>query len=134
MNNFKTEFFFGFLSAVVAWITSFYEPILGFIVFIGFLVTADMYTGIKAARKRKELISSRGLSRSVEKITLYIIVITASQGMTLVFDLPFQVAWFAAFYVAITEFKSLLENTKAITGVDLWQEMKSRLTSFKPKE
>jgi hypothetical protein len=111
-------------TTLVGSVLSFISPIMPFIYLVVALIFADLYSGIRRARFEKKAITSRGLSRTVEKMLLYFSVILISEGMLIVFNLPFPLTYVAALAISLSEFKSLLENTSAITGVSLWSKIK----------
>lgn len=127
----QSEWWLGYLSALAGWLTSFVLPIAPFLAFTVFLVLCDLFTGTKAARVRNEKINSRGLRRTVEKILLYFIAILASEGMRLVFMEPIPVSYVTAFAIAITEFKSNIENIETVTGANVWSYLKDRIKPLK---
>jgi phage-related holin len=117
-----------------AWAMGFIMPISSFLVFTVALVVMDFMTGVQAARHRGEKLRSRGFMRSVQKITLYFAAIMLARGMDTVFFSPkgmfFDLTWLVAILIAITEFKSNLENISAVTGVGFWRVISERLPSF----
>jgi Na+/alanine symporter len=117
------------LVALVSWLLSFIMPVMPFLVFTTILVFADLHTGIKAAEFRKEEIRSHGLRRTISKIVLYFIAILLSEGMKMVFHFPSwaDVSFLIAGLIAVTEFKSNLENISEYTQKDYWGEIARRL-------
>lgn len=113
------EFWQGYVTAAAAWLVSFMSPLWPFLIFTVCLVVADFYTGVRAAMKRGDKITSRGFFRLVEKILMYYIAILASEGMHHVFGLPSQLSYVTAFAIALTEFKSNIENIETVTGVSV---------------
>jgi phage-related holin len=117
-----------------AWAMGFIMPISSFLVFTVALVVMDFMTGVQAARHRGEKLRSRGFMRSVQKITLYFAAIMLARGMDTVFFSPkgmfFDLTWLVAILIAITEFKSNLENISAVTGVGFWRVISERLPTF----
>jgi phage-related holin len=109
------------LWSAVLWVYSLLVPLGAFLIITVWLVVADMVTGIAAAKYRKEPITSRGLRRTIIKMLLYTAAIISAQGMQLVFfnpaGLDAHLAFVVAGLVALTEFKSLLENVEAVTNV-----------------
>jgi hypothetical protein len=85
---------------------------------------ADLYSGVRRAKFEKKVITSRGLSRTIEKMVLYFSVILMSEGLRKVFNLPIPVTYISSLTICLSEFKSLIENTAAITGVDLYKKLK----------
>lgn len=126
----NSEWWIGYFSAVMGWVTSFVLPISHFLIFTVFLVICDLITGTKAAVHREEKINSKGLRRTVEKILLYFIAILASEGMRYVFIPSVQLAYVAAFAIALTEFKSNIENIETVTGVNIWGYIKNKIKPF----
>jgi uncharacterized membrane protein len=98
---------------------SFFLPIKHFLIFTIFVVFADTVTGILAAKKRKEPITSKGLYRTSQKILTYFCGIMIFHGASITFGLPFQIVYSVSFLISFTELYSVSENIKSITGVNL---------------
>jgi len=95
-------------------------PIKPMLIACVFLIIADMITGIFAAYKRKEKISSAEMRRSVTKLVVYQIAIIAAfvlEKYMLGGILP--VAKIVAGVIGMVEMKSILENVSAIAGQDI---------------
>jgi len=118
-------------AGLVAWLVSFIMPVSHFLLFVTALVVADLITGIVAARKRSEKIRSDRMRGTVTKVAMYFIAILAARGMDVVFLIPknlhLDLTWFIAAFIAVTEFKSVLENVEESTGVDLWTAVGRKL-------
>ena len=100
-------------------IASFIIPIKSFLIFTVFVVFADTVTGIMAAKKRGEEITSKGLYRTSQKCLVYLCGIMIFEGARLTFQLPFNITYMVAFTIATTELFSIAENIKSITGVNI---------------
>jgi uncharacterized membrane protein len=100
-------------------IASFFIPIKGFLLFTVFVVFADTVTGIMAARKRGEAITSKGLYRTSQKVVVYFVGIMIFEGAKNTFSLPLNITYMVAFTIATTELYSIAENIKSITGVNI---------------
>jgi uncharacterized membrane protein len=100
-------------------IFSFFVPIKGFLIFVIAVTFADMVTGIKAARKEKQKISSKGMYRTMEKIVTYFVGIMIFELAKITFSLPVPITYMVAFLIATVELYSISENIKRITGVNL---------------
>ena len=100
-------------------IASFIIPIKSFLLFTVFVVFADTVTGIMAAKKRGEEITSKGLYRTTEKIVVYFVSILIFEGAKNTFSIPFPITYMVASMIAGTELFSIAENVKRITGVNL---------------
>lgn len=115
------------LALVGGIIVAFLIPLIPFLGMVFVLVFVDLLTGIRAARKRKEDITSGGMKRTIEKITLYFAAIMLSEGMSQVFFAGAPITYVVATYIALTEFKSNIENISTVTGIDLWKKIVSKI-------
>lgn len=114
-----------YLSLLLGWTASLMMPVAPFIGLMGFLVFVDMFSGVKAARKRGEKIRSRGFQRTVEKILLYFFTILSVYGTQVIFKIDFiPLVYVAALAICLTELKSILENVKSVTGVNIFDKIK----------
>jgi uncharacterized membrane protein len=100
-------------------IFSFFLPIKHFLIFTIFVVFADTVTGIMAARKRGEPITSKGLYRTSQKVVVYFVGIMIFEGARNTFSLPVNITYMVAFTIATTELYSISENIKSMTGVNI---------------
>jgi uncharacterized membrane protein len=98
---------------------SFFLPIKHFLTFTIFVVFADTVTGIMAARKRGEPITSKGLYRTSQKVVVYFVGIMIFEGAKNTFSLPLNITYMVAFTIATTELYSISENIKSMTGVNI---------------
>lgn len=98
-------------------------PLLPFLGMVCALVATDFFTGVRAAKKRGEKITSGGMKRTVEKTVLYFAAIILSEGMVQVFFPGVPLTYVVSTYIALTEFKSNIENISSATGVDLWKRI-----------
>jgi uncharacterized membrane protein len=98
---------------------SFFLPIKHFLIFTIFVVFADTVTGIMAARKRGEPITSKGLYRTSQKVVTYFCGIMIFHGAGITFGLPSQITYSVSFIIAATELFSISENIKSITGTNI---------------
>ena len=106
-------------SLCCGFVASFFIPIKGFLLFTVAVVFADTITGIKAARKEGQKISSKGLYRTTEKIVVYFVAILIFEGAKNTFSIPFPITYMVAMIISCTELFSIAENVKRITGVEL---------------
>jgi uncharacterized membrane protein len=98
---------------------SFFLPIKHFLIFTIFVVFADTVTGILAAKKRGEPITSKGLYRTSQKVVTYFCGIMIFHGASITFGLPSQITYSVSFIIAATELFSISENIKSITGTNI---------------
>lgn len=105
-------------------------PIKPMIIACIFLIITDMITGIFAAFKRKERISSAEMRRSVTKLVVYQIAIIAAfvlERYMLGGLLP--VSKIVTGVIGMVEFKSILENVSTIAGEDILSMVINKLGS-----
>jgi len=106
------------------------------------LVILDTASGILAAKKRNEKISSHGMRRMLVKLFEYFVVIfgaiilsnvaAASSGY-----ISTGLSWlaeFVVFWISVTEFKSIVENLGPDGLFDAIKERLSGLFNTKPNE
>jgi phage-related holin len=109
----------GVITVFTEMVIPFVTPISGYILFMIMAVLADTITGIIAAIKMKQKITSRGIWRTIEKIVIAGIAIMLAQGFQVLYlpDVPLTKGVSAI--IAFAELKSNMENYYKITGVDL---------------
>jgi hypothetical protein len=106
-------------SLCCGFVASFFIPIQGFLLFTVAVVFADTITGIKAAKKEGQRISSKGLYRTTEKIVVYFTSILIFELAKNTFSIPFPITYMVAMMISATELFSVAENVQRITGVNL---------------
>lgn len=109
-------------------ILGYFEPTSKYLLITIVLVAIDVITGIAAAKKNREVISSKRMKRKITDIVWYSLAILLSYHFEDVFfsgnilkHLPLTFA--ISFYIAFVELKSNLENISTITGNDLWKNV-----------
>ena len=126
-NNIGMEKIQALMVLGIKYLAFFFTPLYPLMVTIMCLVIADFIMGVKAARKRKEEIHSKGLFRTIEKIYLHFIVIILSRLFELYMIPGIPVTNLVAGFIGVYEFKSLTENYKTITGIDLWKYLSNKI-------
>lgn len=121
-----------YLLASVLAVTSFFVPLKPMLIGTLILVVIDLYTGVKAAKKRGEQIRSKGLKRTLMKFKDYALLIIIAHLMTTIFfsNLGIDFASLAAMGIAYVEFRSFCENMEEITGNSFWMKMFAILPEF----
>ena len=107
-----------FCLSVFAGIAAVFAPIQALLLWVAIFVIADLVTGIAAAKKRKELLSSNKLRKTVDKLVWYSLAITLAFGLdekVLVF-VPMFLANGMAGICCGNELYSIFENAYTITG------------------
>jgi phage-related holin len=119
------------LGGAIGMVLSFVAPIAPFFWLAIGLVIADTITGILAARRRGEKINSRGFSRVLSKIVVYMVSIIACYGVETVLKIPGHVTYVAVGAIAATEVMSILENQRKVTGTNIAAVLKNLLPGKK---
>lgn len=105
---------------ILMWMGGHLIPIAGFIAAGVALTMADWATGVAAAMRRGQPITSRGLRRTVAKAAYYGLAIVC----TLIVESTFfagstYMVYFVSAYIALVELYSNLENISVVTGRDI---------------
>lgn len=106
-----------------------FAPIQSLLMTTGIMIFIDFITGVLAAKKRGEPITSAGFRRSLTKIFVYeAALMLAFLAETYMSDiLPF--VKMAAAMISIVELKSIYENLNGISGEDLLKGLIDKLGS-----
>ncbi len=121
------------VTALLIAITAILTPAVPIIIFTGVLIFSDTATGIWAAVKRKEKITSRALGRTATKIVLYSAVILLTFGFEVFFPALQYVhmGQIASGYICLVELKSIYENVSSITGLDIWSHLVGKIEKLR---
>lgn len=110
-----------YIHSIFAVVIAFFAPIHQLMFLTGVLLVIDFITGIWAAKKRGEPITSKAMKRSVNKFLAYqLLLITAfiiQDYFTVNLGIPF--VKLCSSLLGLTELKSIAENLKFITGLDI---------------
>lgn len=107
-----------FLTFLVVYFSPAYPIMLG----IGFLVMMDFITGMVAAKKRGELITSKKMRPTVMKGFGYMASILIAFVVQKVFLTEMEVMKIVSGLIAMIELKSLDENLLDITGKSVFKQ------------
>ena len=120
------EWLHGLLVSSIAFLL----PIKLVIITAGVLIFADLITGIFAAKKRNERITSAGLSRTVAKLAVYQTVIVTGYMLQInLLSNVIPVINIVGGVIGMVEFKSIIENANTILGTDIFKEVIAKLSS-----
>lgn len=117
-------------SAIAAFLT----PVQGMIGTAVSLVIIDLITGVIAAKKRGEKITSSGFKGTAGKLCIYLLTIILSfvtqkyltgEGVPL--------TNIVGTWIGVTEFFSIMENMNSISGGSMLKSLLEKLNSFKQK-
>lgn len=117
-----------FIEPLVVTLLAIFAPAKGMIITSLVMVLIDLLTGIIAARKRQEPITSSGLKRTIIKLAIYeVAILIAFLAETyLILDI-LPVAKIVSSFVGITELKSIYENLDSIAGGELLKSVIAKL-------
>jgi len=101
----------------------FLAPIKMVLFAVGFLIVADFISGVWAAKRRGEKITSNGFRHTVTKMFAYqgTIITAFVVESFLLPDVPF--VKIVSAMIGLTEVKSFFENMNSIVGLDVWSEL-----------
>lgn len=104
--------------AAIAGLSGFFAPLWILVLWMTIFVMFDLISGIMAAKRRGELLQSKKLRRTINKLIWYFSAILLANGLD-VGILGFIALYLANFTTAIicgVELYSILENAYSITG------------------
>ena len=129
----KKDINMSLLNKIGLTLIAFFTPIIPALIVAGILITIDTITGIAAAKKNKEKIKSRTLSRVLGKMLAYYLLIIAAH-LTEIYlfpELPFLRITLA--YIGVVEFFSISENFSKITGKNFIKYVKDQVNGWVSK-
>ena len=106
--------FQAFAAFVIAAILNELVPIKGVLITTFLLVVADTITGIRAARKRNEAVTSKGLRRTIEKFLMYSIAILCANRVQIEYFGEFPLVFGLSAFIGLTELYSNLEKISGL--------------------
>lgn len=125
----KTEWI-KYLEPLAISVFAVFAPIQGILITVGVVIFMDMITGVMAASKRNEKISSAALRRSLSKLLVYhCALLTGFLIETYLMDGLIPITKIIAATCGSIEGLSLLENLNTISGTNLLQEVIAKLGS-----
>lgn len=118
------------VTAVIVAILSVFAPAQELLIATGILVIADMVTGILAARKLGQPITSAGLRRTVSKMLVYQLAVgSAFLVQHYMAGDAVPISNIVSSAIGLTELKSIIENVDKIRGSSILKDLLSRLGS-----
>lgn len=112
-----------------------FAPIHAIIVTVGVVILTDLITGILAARKRDERISSSALRRTISKIFVYETAILVGFLIeTYLIGGLIPISKLAALLIGSVEAVSIFENLNTISGNNIFKSILDKLGSVNDKK
>jgi len=106
------------------------SPIKPVMITVGILIVSDLITGVWAARKRGEQITSAALGRTVSKMVVYqTAVVTGFLLQRYLLNDALPVVNVIGGVIGMVEFKSFIENANCIVDGDVFKEILKKLGS-----
>jgi phage-related holin len=122
------------IKALLVGIIAIFAPIKAVMVTAMVLIFLDMFMGIAAAKKLKQPITSKGLSRTIAKVLVYEITIVCGFLVeTYIISGAMPLVKIIGGLIGVTELVSILENADAISGSSLFKNVISYLQSQSDK-
>ena len=109
------------LFVCLSWIAIYFSPAFEFILLVGFFVVADTITGVMAALKTGEEITSKRFRAVIPKYVVYGVGVLVAHVLQRQFFPDFPAMKIIAGLVAYSELMSIDENINKITGVSLFK-------------
>lgn len=107
-----------------------FAPIKAMVLTTLLLIAVDLITGLLAAKKRKEKLSSAGIRRTFTKFTIYMTgILVGFLAETYMLDGFIAISKIAAGLISIVEMKSILENLDTMNGSPLFKALINKLGS-----
>jgi hypothetical protein len=110
------------ISLIITFLAVYFAPAYPIMIGIGFLVTMDFVTGILAAKKRGEIITSKKMRPTIMKGFGYMASILIAFVMQNIFLTDMEVMKIVSGLIAMIELKSLDENLTSITGKSIFKQ------------
>lgn len=105
-------------------------PIKPILITVGILIISDLFTGVWAAKKRGEKITSAALGRSVSKMVVYqTAIITGFLMQKYLLNDAAPVVNIVGGVIGMVEFKSFIENANVIVDGNIMKEILKKLGS-----
>lgn len=121
------------LSAVTAALSTLFNHKPQWVVLICLLVFIDLLTGIMAAAKRGEKITSWGFRQTAIKTVEYTLFLVAATAIANSFSLLTWLGESVYIYVALTELTSIAENLSGTKGMaEIWAKVKGEIDKRMP--
>lgn len=119
-----------YITPVLASILAVFAPIKGMLIVTAILIACDLISGLLAAKKRGEKISSAGLRRTLTKILVYnMAILTGFLVQTYMVSDVLPITALIAGVISLVELKSILENLNSVNGTDIFRSLIEKLGS-----
>lgn len=111
------------LKAILIALIATLAPIHGLIMIVGFLIFADLITGMIAAYNRGEKMKSSAMRRTLVKMAAYQFAVISGFVLELLVPGSLPIAKMVAGAIGIVELKSILENVESVAGEPIFKKI-----------
>lgn len=132
MNN--SETLSASLTKLGIWMGAIMAPLYDVLGAVLLLIVIDFLTGIGAAIKVKEGISSKKMRNTLNKFLFYSLTLLAAHVVELKITPALPWLNIVSGFVALTELRSVFENFNRIFGLNLWNYVKGLIRQTKAGE
>lgn len=120
-------------SLFLIWVLTYFSPTGYVLMVVGFFVMCDTLTGVLAAKREGQSITSKKLGTTISKFIAYMVGVLCGHVFQQVFFPEFPALKLIGGFIAMIELKSIDENIKRITGYSLLKTATERLESLRSK-
>lgn len=113
------------------WLGAILVPLYDVLGAVLVLVVIDFLTGIGAALKTKEGLSSKKLINTVNKFLFYSLTLLAAHVVELKITPALPWLQVVSGFIALTELRSVFENFNRIFGLNVWEYVKTLIKQTK---
>lgn len=116
---------------ILSWLAIYLSPTLEFLLTVGFFVLADTITGVAAAIKINDPITSKKFRACIPKYVVYGTAVIIAHVLQKEFFMDFPAMKLIAGLIAYSELMSIDENIKKISGISLFKFFIDKLGKLK---
>lgn len=122
------------LKALFLSVIAVFAPVHAVMFTVGFLIFADLITGIIAAHKRGEKITSAGVRRTISKMVVFQLAIMSAFLIETYISVGVPITKLAAATIALTELLSVMENVESVYGSPIFKSIIKKIGSDNDKK
>lgn len=122
------------LTKLSIWMGAIMAPLYDVLGAVLLLIVIDFLTGIGAAFKEKEAVSSKKMRNTINKFMFYSLTLLAAHVVELKITPALPWLKIVSGFVALTELRSIFENFNRIFGLNLWNYVKGLIRQTKAGE
>jgi len=118
-----------YIQNIIMMLAAIFAPIQAVLITTMVLIGIDFVTGIVAAKKRGEVITSSGFRRTISKLVVYELALVVGFLAERYMMPMLPVCKMVSSLIALTEIKSIYENLDSASGGDLLKSIVSKIGS-----